>query len=164
MNKSLKILALIAFYMSLLNCQSTGKQENNLALQDSKLPFLGKYTWSFEVPDEGPQLSSFTFSSDSILYSMKGPAFTTEYTQMVVSYDVAEMRSITVGKGGSNNKDGIYFVMFFKDITDSTLTIYKHESDAGLQGALKFKYPANDAEEDHGWNVYKKVSLDDSGQ
>ncbi|MFT3884052.1 MAG: hypothetical protein QM724_01090 [Flavobacteriales bacterium] len=125
----------------------------------AKIPFSGTYTWAFTIPGMGDQLSTHTFWPDSIHYSMAGSAYTTDYAQLHVSYDAAEQRSITVGRGGSIPKDGVYFVMFFKDITDSTLMIYKHECGEGASGlteARTFGVPPANTSADHGWNLYRR--------
>lgn len=124
--------------------------------EGNKIPFTGTYVWHFEIPDKGVQTSSYTFYPYSIQYQMEGPAFNTAYTQVLVSYDPASNRCITTGRGGTKPKDSIYFVMFFKDITDSSVTIYKHECGNGRAEAEEFEFPPANATADHGWNVYKK--------
>lgn len=124
-----------------------------------KIPYAGSYSWAFTIPGMGDQLSSHVFYADSVEYRMTGAAYTTDYAQLLTEYKPAEDRLITVGKGGSIPKDGVYFVMFFKDVTDSTLTIYKRECGegaAGLEEARTFAFPAPGATTDHGWNVYLK--------
>lgn len=105
----------------------------------------------------GDQVSTHHFFADSVEYAMQGAAYTTDYKQLLVDYKASEDRLITVGRGGSVPKDGVYFVMLFKDATDSTLTIYKRECGLGataLEEARTFTFPAANSTTDHGWNVY----------
>ncbi len=124
----------------------------------AKVPVSGHYLWEFEIPGIGNQESHLTFYTDSVQYIMTGPAYNTNYMMIQESYSEAndQKRWIGIGKGGSISKDGVYFVMFFKDITDNSVTIYKHECDGGREEAESFPYPDPDATADHGWNVYYK--------
>lgn len=122
------------------------------------IPFTGEYLFEFDVPNHGTQVFTYVFTPKTIVTKMTGSAFTTEYSQDIVSYDPTEQRCISKGSGGSKPKDGVYFVMFFKDITDSTLAIYKHEcKENGLEEAKTFPFPSADVTKDHGWNVFRKV-------
>lgn len=125
---------------------------------EEKLPFSGTYEWSFEIPNQGMQTLTYSFYPYAIQTKMEGRAFSTEYTQVLVSYDPLDNRVITIGRGGTESKDNVYQVMFFKDITDSTMTIYKHDSKSGLKEAQDFAYPDPDTDKDHGWITYKKAA------
>ncbi len=120
----------------------------------SGMPVIGKYKWEFEIPGSGTQTSVHEFFPGHIQYSMAGPAHSTAYTQNLVAFDPAEQRCITVGSGG--DKEGVYFLMFFRYINDEQVTIYKRKC-ATREEAENFPVPAMDATEDHGWNVYTKV-------
>ncbi len=110
-------------------------------------PLQGAFTWTFEVPDYGTQVSTNVFASDSIVYEMSGPAYSTRYEIHKESYDEKEGR--WVGHTGND----IYYVMFFKDRAEDQVTIYKHKCESRDE-AYAFPIPAPDTEEDHGWNVY----------
>ncbi len=120
------------------------------------MPVIGKYKWEFEIPGSGMQTSVHEFFPGHIEYSMTGPAHTTAYTQNMVSFDPGEQRCITLGSGG--DKEGVYFLIFFRDISDGQVTIYKRKC-ASREEAESFPVPAAEAAEDHGWNVYKKENL-----
>lgn len=95
------------------------------------------------------QESINTFYVDSIVYEMKGNIYATRYTMQKLSYNQAEKRWI------GQDFDKIVYVLFFKEMTDSTMVIYKHKcNNKGIEEALEFPYPKPDATEDHGWNVY----------
>lgn len=160
MNSFLKVAAVVCC-MSVVGAscdkKETKPQEENTNTE-ATVPLSGAYTWSFSIPGMGEQLSTLVFYPDSVEYAMSGSAFTTDYMMMKSSYTNAgnELRWIGVGKGGSIPKDDVYFVMFFKEITETSVTIYKHECDLGKEEAEAFAYPPADATADHGWNVYHK--------
>jgi hypothetical protein len=133
---------------SLTACNKTGKGSS-----DAKIPFTGVYGWKFEIPTMGKQLSVHRFYADSIRYEMTGTAYNNSYKQELVWYNTEEQRCVTVGRGGG--KDGVYFVMFFKDITANTLAIYKKQCTT-KEEAMTISIPAAGTEADHGWNVYHK--------
>lgn len=156
-NKLLLGLALCAG-LAVASCAKKEQQPGeNQELAAAQLPLNGTFAWEFSIPGMGNQVSKMTFSEDVVTYSMEGPAYTTNYVMTKVSYTElnGQRRWIGIGKGGSINKDGVYFVMFFKDITENTVTIYKREC-SGKAEAETFSYPAADAITDHGWNVYHK--------
>lgn len=121
-----------------------------------KIPFSGKYIWSFSIPLMGTQKSTHVFYADSVFYKMEGQVYNTSYMQLLHSYDTTQHKLISIGRGGSIPKNGVYFVMFFKDITDTSVSIYKHECSNGESEALNFQRPADNATADYGWNVYYK--------
>lgn len=121
-------------------------------------PLSGHYKWVFDIPGVGQQESHLVFYKDSIGYVMIGDAYSTNYKMIQESYKETETekRWIGVGKGGSINKDGKYFVLFFKNISASTVEIYKHECE-NKEEAYSFPLPDDQATADHGWNVYNKL-------
>ncbi len=119
------------------------------------MPVLGKFEWEFEIPGAGRQTSVHEFFPGHIHYSMSGPAHSASYTQDLVSYDPSEMRCITKARG--DNKDGVCHLMFFKDIGEHKITIYKRKC-PDLKTAETFGYPEADTTEDHGWNTYTRIN------
>lgn len=136
---------------SFASCSKDEKQP--ISEVKTQLPFSGKYVWKFTIPNMGEQVSEHTFFADSIQYSMVGNAYTNAYTQVLVSYNAEEKRCITQGKGGG--KDSVYFLMFFKDVTASAITIYKKEC-KNREEAETLAVPNDNTSADHGWNVYYK--------
>lgn len=108
----------------------------------------GKYVWSFQLMGT-KQTSIHKFFRDSILYEMKGKIHSTKYPMYKLSYNKKENKWI-----GIDNNNTVY-VLFFKEKTDNTLTIYKRKCEKnGIEEALNFQFPKPDATDDHGWNVY----------
>ncbi|MEM1268683.1 MAG: hypothetical protein AAF752_16815 [Bacteroidota bacterium] len=128
------------------SCSAQDPAENTAPVQD---PFelRGTYAWTFDIPNYGTQVSKNVFGAELVEYSMDGPAYTTRYDIHLESFDAAEGR--WVGHTGN----GVYYVMFFKDVTDESVTIYKHKC-VDQDEAYAFAFPGPDATADHGWNVY----------
>lgn len=159
MRKQKAVIMAMAISIVFASCSkddSAPKQQQETPA--AQFPLSGHYIWTFEIPSMGTQNSHFVFYKDSIGYTMDGPVFSTDYIMVQKSYTEKndEKRWIGVGKGGSIPKDNVYFVLFIKDITDSTATIYKHECTKGKEEAENFAYPRPDETADHGWNVYYK--------
>jgi len=148
----LVIISFLSFCKSDDNNKPEVPQKNEVTL-----PILGKYKWSFNITPEISQVSTHDFSNEKIRYTMEGGAYNNAYDMIPESYDQSEGRLVTIGQGGSEgyNKNGIYFVMFFKDITENSVLIYKKEC-TDKQQAYNFPLPDILDPNDHGWNTYEK--------
>jgi len=148
----LVIISFFSFCKSDDNNQPEEPQKNEI-----KLPVSGKYKWSFTITTEISQISTHEFSNEKIRYTMVGGAYNNAYDMILESYDQNESRIISVGQGGSEgyNKDGVYFVMFLKDITENSVSIYKKEC-ISKEHAYSFPLPIDSDPNDHGWNKYEK--------
>ncbi|MEM1126561.1 MAG: hypothetical protein AAGI71_07915 [Bacteroidota bacterium] len=113
-------------------------------------PLRGTYSWTFDIPSYGTQVSTNIFSADQVEYDMAGPAYATHYVIHLESYDTSEGRWI----GHTGNE--IYYVMFFEALTDTSVSIYKHKC-GSRDEAYTFKRPGPDETADHGWNTYLKM-------
>lgn len=149
--KTLKILLSVLFLTSC--AYKNSKEETNKYLTQFKkdnFEYKGKYIWAFNLMSS-EQVSTHTFYKDSIAYTMTGKVYSTQYTMKKLSYEKDK------GKWIGEDENKIIYVLFFKNKTDSTLTIYKHKCKTnGLEEALTFGVPAPNATDDHGWNVYAK--------
>ncbi len=147
--KTLKIV-LAAMLISSCAYRNSSEETNKFSDQFGKDDFnyKGSYVWAFDLMG-GEQVSTHTFYPDSISYTMKGKVYSTDYTMKKLSYQKEKNKWI------GEDEDNIVYVLFFKEKTDSTLTIYKHKCKTnGLGEAFNFAIPAPDATDDHGWNVY----------
>ncbi len=147
--KSFQILIAILFLTSCTHKNS--KEETNKYADQFKKDFFeytGDYTWAFDLMG-GEQVSTHILYQDSIVYTMTGKVYSTNYTMKKLSYEKDK------GKWIGEDENGIVYVLFFKEKTDSTLTFYKHKCKTnGLEEALNFGVPPPDATGDHGWNSY----------
>lgn len=147
--KTVKMLLLV-FLLSSCAHKNTKEETNKYSdlLKNDLFTYTGDYVWAFNLMGT-EQVSTHTFYPDSISYTMKGKIHTTAYTIKKLSYEKAKNKWI------GEDKDGIVYVLFFKEKTAQNITIYKHKCKTnGLDEALKFKVPAPNATDDHGWNVY----------
>jgi hypothetical protein len=149
----------LSFLMLVASCAHKSSNDEvekfNEQFQRDEFGLRGEYHWNFQLMG-GTQHSVHTLYEDSIAYSMEGRVYSTDYTMQKLSFDK------TSNKWIGRDESGIVYVLFFKDKTDSTLTIYKRKCKTnGLEEALRFKVPAADATEDHGWNVYALDGKDD---
>lgn len=149
-------ILLWATIFTLASCsfKNTKEQTQRFASQFSQdnLDFNGNFHWNFKLMG-GLQESTHTFFSDSIVYNMKGKVYSTTYTMHKLSYNKQSDKWI------GQDRDSIVYVLFFKEKTDSTVTLYKHKcKNKGLEEALAFAVPKPDATEDHGWNIYTKTT------
>ncbi|MEM9675423.1 MAG: hypothetical protein AAF992_22720 [Bacteroidota bacterium] len=157
----MKRLILVLFGgLVLASCayKNTAEETQKFASQLVSDPFslTGDYHWTFQLMG-GTQNSVHTFYPDSITYSMDGRVYATDYTMRKLSYDQS------INKWIGEDEDSIVYVLFFRDLTDTTLTLYKHKcSTSGLAEAVEFELPPPDATEDHGWNVYAHSATDEA--
>ena len=122
------------------------KHKNELS--NDSFNYSGKHSWSFQLMGT-KQTSIHTFYADSIVYEMKGKVHSTKYVINKLSYDSKQNKWI------GESPDNTVYVLFFKEKTDSTVTLYKHKcKKGGLEEAIKFNIPKPDATNDHGWNTY----------
>lgn len=135
----------------LASCSTTKqnvKDENKLP--NDNFDVRGKYSWSFNLGDH-KQTSTNVFYRDSSVYSMNGSVYSTNYTIYKLSYNKKDKRWI------GEDDNGTIYLHFFRNLTDSTLTIYKRKcKKEGLKEALEFSIPSDTTNADHGWNIYTK--------
>lgn len=146
-------------FLLLLACSShKNTAEQTAALADQfvhdAFTMTGDYHWSFQLMGT-TQHSVHEFHPDYIDYEMEGKVYSTKYRMTKLSYEQDKQKWI------GEDEEGNVYVMFFKEDTDSSLTIYKRKCKSeGLAEALAFDFPAADATEDHGWNIYTSSEKD----
>ncbi|MEM6724120.1 MAG: hypothetical protein AAF598_08780 [Bacteroidota bacterium] len=156
MMKYIGLLCLILLFSCQQAHKSSQEEVDRFQSQFSTDPFSlsGDFHWSFQLMG-GTQHSVHTLFPDQIRYSMDGRVYSTDYTMEKLSYDQSTNKWI------GRDENGIVYVLFFSNPTDSSLTIYKHKCKTnGIEEALAFERPAPDATTDHGWNVYASSNTD----
>lgn len=161
MKQRIKILksitVTISIILSLLSCgyKNTTKDTERFTDKFKKDTFKlkGTFYWNFKLMG-GVQESIHSFYNDSIVYKMNGKVYETRYTMKKLSYDSTEKRWI------GQDAEKMIYVLFFKEITDSTMVIYKRKCKTkGLQEAFDLSFPKPDATDNHGWNVYRNKNI-----
>lgn len=139
------------FIVILTSCTATKQTiKNEEKLHDDAFDIRGKYSWTFNLGDH-KQTSTNIFYRDSIVYTMDGSVYSTDYTIHKLSYNKKDKRWI------GEDDNGTIYLHFFRNKKDSTLTIYKRKCKKdGLKEALEFPIPSDTTNADHGWNIYNK--------
>lgn len=116
-------------------------------LKHDPFPLRETYQWRFFL---GPveQISTHMFFPSYIDYRMRGKVHSTDYRMNQLSYDAEQKKWI------GETKDGLVYVMFFQEIDQHNISIYKRKCKTGLSEAIAFQRPPADATADHGWNTY----------
>lgn len=104
--KALQILITILLFSSYTykNCK---EETNKYSSQFKKdvFTYKGNYFWLFDLMG-GEQVSLHTLYPDSIVYSMKGKAYSTNYTMKKLSYEKDKNKWI------GEDENGIIYVFF----------------------------------------------------
>ncbi len=124
-------------------------------LKHDEFPLNGTFHWTFFL---GPvkQVSTHTFTPTHIDYQMRGKIYSTDYRMQQLSYDD------TIKKWIGKTSEGIFYAIFFKDISANKITLYKRKCKQGLAEAIALQRPADDTTADHGWNVYTREGVTES--
>lgn len=149
----LSILVLLGFACATKN---TAEETSRLSgqLTDDIFSLTGDFHWNFSLMGTD-QHSIHTFYADSITYKMSGSVYATDYTMKKLSFEKDKNKWI------GQDENGIVYVLFFKDISPQSISLYKHKcKNNGLEEALAFAVPSADTTKDHGWNIYTKSSKD----
>ncbi|WP_128330600.1 hypothetical protein [Apibacter sp. HY039] len=150
--KWLGCLCLLSVMITVISCSD---DDDIVSIQQQTLPVSGKYQWVFEIPNMGTQTSIHDFQTNRVNYQMIGSAYSVEYGMDLLDYDSKSNKLVLKGSEGSAKQDK-YFVIFLKDITISTVNMFKKEFST-LQDAKAYSIPADSVSESHGWNVYTKL-------
>lgn len=153
----LRVSTYLVIFILLFSCtyKNSKKETEKLSnhLKEDVFKLTGTFYWNFKLMG-GTQESVHKFYADSIIYQMKGKVYDTKYTMHKLSFDNQ------LNKWIGQDKDSIIYTLFLKNITDSSLVLYKRKCKTnGLQEAIDLEVPKVDATEDHGWNLYTKKNI-----
>ncbi|MDE0628368.1 MAG: hypothetical protein OXH99_18385 [Bryobacterales bacterium] len=116
---------------------------------EDPISFLGTWTREFDVGPGNTHIATYVVASDRIHYTLTGDVGNADYIMIRHAFSGTDNRFV------GHSKDGEYYVLFARDISDRNVTIYKQKVD-GLTAALELAMPPNDTTENHGWNSYEK--------
>ena len=133
------LLVLIIF----VSCKKEVKIENP---KMDLVSFVGTWTRSFDVIG-AEHVAKYTISKSEIQYSLSG-LHNAKYTLALDSYNAKDS-----GRWIGHTKDNQYYLLFFKGVLEENITLYKQKIDNPNTG-LEIKVPAEDTEENYGWNTY----------
>ncbi len=129
---------------------SCKKDKIELTNPDKDIPeFVG--TWSRVYPILGSDFTAkYIIDTNQIDYSNKGNGpGNAAYIIQFDSYDEGDKRWI-----GHTDKNQ-YYLIFFKNITESNITIYKQKV-ANPNDAQNIPIPSDSNTDNYGWNTYNK--------
>lgn len=116
---------------------------------EDPIPFLGTWTREFDVGPGNTHIATYVVASDRIHYTLTGDLGNADYVMIRHGFSGTDNRFV------GHTKDGKYYVLFAREISDRNVTIYKQKVD-GLTAALGLAMPPIDTTENHGWNSYEK--------
>ncbi|MBS9774681.1 MAG: HmuY family protein [Tenacibaculum sp.] len=150
--KTIKFFAIIALIMGFTSCS----KDDNLVIGNDTVDFTGTFSREFEVPTPNKtftQKATYTISEDKINYKMGGGFAKTDYDIKKEYYSKEENRWI-----GYRADTKEYYVIFLKDVTKSSITLYKKVV-ASVEEGKKELVPAENDKENHGWNTYTTYNI-----
>lgn len=112
------------------------------------IPFVGTWSRTFSV-GTAEQHATYTVTDDSIRYTLAGAIGNADYVMQRDAFVADERRFV------GHTDDGLYYVVFVRDVSEEAITLYKAEVVSVGEG-LGYEEPPEDTQENHGWNVYSR--------
>lgn len=139
-----KCIYLTIIIFTLISC----KKEINITKPDKNfVTFIGTWSRDFDVLGN-LQTAKYTIKLEQIDYKLTG-LHTAEYSLKKDSYNEEDGRWI-----GHNIENNQYYVLFFKNVEQEEITIYKQKIN-DPNNALDLAIPPDDTEKNYGWNKYQ---------
>ena len=144
--KTIKFLTLIALFIGFTSCD---KNDDAPIKGSDAIAFEGSFSREFDVQGS-IQRATYSITQNKINYDLAGGFAEANYDTKKEYYAADDKRWI--GYRASNSS---YSVIFFKNVSDTEITLYKKEV-ASLEEGKTEAVPATDDTDNHGWNTYKK--------
>ncbi|MEL7120274.1 MAG: hypothetical protein AAFO07_12560 [Bacteroidota bacterium] len=144
----MKYFLLITTLFSFCFLDETGNELSN-TFEFTEIPFTGTWTRTFEIAPRIKNTAEYTINEESIRYTLDGMISDTDYTILKDVYQAEDKRFI------GHTKSEQYYLIFFKEVTDNSITIYKQKV-ANVEEGMKVAIPAADTKANYGWNTYEK--------
>lgn len=143
--KKISILAIVILLIS-----ACKKEEIVVSNPKLDVPeFVGDFNRTYKILG-GDFIATYKIDSNTIEYSNEGNGpGNTEYTILFDSYDEADKRWI------GHTEDFKYYLIFFKNITSTSIELYKQKVNDPNE-AQTIAIPDADDEKNYGWNTYYK--------
>lgn len=140
----------ILFTLLLITFSSCKKEEIPIIDPVLDIPeFVGNWQREYKIIG-ATFVASYKIDTNKIEYSNvgNGPG-NAEYTIQFDSYDETDKRWI------GHTEDNKYYLIFFKDITAESITLYKEKVNDPNE-AMNTPVPSDDNSQNYGWNTYTK--------
>ncbi|CAA0169059.1 heme binding lipoprotein precursor HmuY-family [Tenacibaculum maritimum] len=144
--KSILYIAIWAFVA--ISCSDN---DEILPPKNETLAFEGTFMRKFNAQGV-VQTVTYKIEQEKITYRLSGGLAQADYEMKKEYYSSEEHRWI-----GVNEKNGTFYVLFFKNVKGKELSIYKKEIESVEEGK-EMAIPAVDDTDNYGWNTYKKNS------
>lgn len=116
----------------------------------TEIPFMGQWERSFEAGPGNQQTVLYSIYEDSIRYTLTGNVAQSNYKMIRDTFLLNENRFI------GHTEDNIYYLIFTKDITNDSISIYK-EIISNFNIGMSIAIPNDTTTLNHGWGVYNKI-------
>lgn len=113
------------------------------------IPFTGTWERQFEAGPGNLHTANYFIYQDSIRYTLAGSIGNADYLMQRDTFLLENHRFI--GHTNSNQ----YYLMFAKNLTNDSITIYKQEINS-LNEGLNINIPSDTTTQNHGWGTYHK--------
>ncbi|MEC3906168.1 HmuY family protein [Tamlana sp. 2201CG12-4] len=143
--KTIKLLTLLTIFIGFMSCDN---DDSPIPGNDTIL-FEGSFSRDFEVQSM-TQRATYTISQSKINYDLAGGVAQTNYDTAKEYFSTDDMRWV-----GYRESKTTYYVIFFKNITENTISLYKKEVKS-LEAGKSEPVPDANNTENHGWNTYIK--------
>lgn len=142
--KTTKFLSLLILILGFASCDSDDSSPGN-----DTINFEGSFSRNFDVQGI-TQRATYKIEQGILNYDLSGGFAQTNYDTKKVYYSQNDNRWI-----GFRESNSTYHVIFFKNISETEITLYKKEV-GSLDAGKSEPIPAADDTENHGWNTYQK--------
>lgn len=145
------ILLITAFTMLSTGCKKDNEEIAPLPNTTAKsiIPFTGIWDRKFEAGPGNLHTAMYSIYQDSIRYTLTGSIGNANYVLERDTFIPQYNRFI----GHTNSNE--YYIMFTKNISNDSITIYKQKVDDFEEG-LSIGIPSDTTTQNHGWNTFKK--------
>lgn len=115
------------------------------ASSENSIPFRGTWSRTFKAGEHEHQ-ATYEIENEHIRYTLTG-LHTADYEIVRDEFIARENRFV------GHDAIGNYYVIFVRDVSDDSLTLYKKKS-IDIDSALAEPVPPIDDAQNHGWNAY----------
>lgn len=139
------ILATALVFVSCNNDDDTPTEQNSR----DEITFTGTWERQFEPVPGSTHTADYFIYQDSIRYTLTGNLGNADYVMKRDTFLMENNRFV------GHTDENQYYLIFVKNLTDDSLTLYKQEVE-NIEEGLSIGVPADDTTENHGWNSYQK--------
>ncbi|MEM8928499.1 MAG: hypothetical protein AAGC45_09860 [Bacteroidota bacterium] len=139
-------LILIGTFLT-VSCSNEEDSEPIMGLDP--ISFEGTWNRQFEAGPGNWHNVSYKVYQDSIRYTLSGSVGQANYVLLRDTFMLQDQRYI------GHTPQGTHYLIFVKDATDQSITLYKQPIENISEG-MTLAVPPADTQENHGWNTYEK--------